>query len=156
MDLTKIFSGMDKGPEAIQTNFEKLGAMTNLTKIPDSQWVTNGVTIDKSWFFRGISIMKLGDNALAIVNMQFTTTAQLNVGWNTIVSFPASYTTAYLGSGPSLPLTFNTSASDKVGDVGIDRGKGYVNIYVGNTIPSGTTINVKGVILMSKDTPLLN
>lgn len=26
MDLTKIFSGMDKGPEAIQANFEKLNA----------------------------------------------------------------------------------------------------------------------------------
>lgn len=155
MDLTKIFSGMDKGPEAIQANFEKLGAMTNLTKIPDSQWVTNGVTIDKNWHFRGISIMKLGDNALAIVNMQFTTTAQLNTGWNAIVSFPASYTNGYLGSGPSIPLTFNTSNSN-VGDVGIDRGKGQANIYVGNTIPSGTTINLRGIILLSKDTPLLN
>lgn len=154
MDLTKIFSGMDKGPEAIQANFEKLGAMTNLTKIPDSQWVTNGVTIDKNWHFRGISIMKLGDNALAIVNIQFTTTAQLNTGWNTIVSFPTSYTDEYLGSGPSIPLVSNTS--DKIGDVGIDRGKGQVSIYVGNTIPSGTTINVKGIILLSKDTPLLN
>lgn len=156
MDLTRIFSNMDKGPEAIQANFEKLGAMTNLIKIPDSQWVTNGVTIDKNWYFRGISILKLGDNALAIVNMQFTTTAQLNPGWNTIVSFPASYTTGYLGSGPSLPLTFNTSDSSHVGDVGIDRGKGQVNIYVGTTITSGTTINLKGTILFSKDTPLLN
>lgn len=156
MDLTKIFSGMDKGPEAIQANFEKLGAMTNLTKIPDSQWVTNGVTIDKNWHFRGISIMKLGDNALAIVNMQFTTTAQLNTGWNAIVSFPTSYTDEYLGSGPSIPLVSNISDLDKVGDVGIDRGKGQVNIYAGNTIPSGTTINVKGIILLSKDTPLLN
>ncbi|SDN54906.1 hypothetical protein [Limosilactobacillus mucosae] len=156
MDLTKIFSGMDKGPEAIQANFEKLGAMTGLTKIPDSQWVTNGVTIDKNWYFRGISIMKLGDNALAIVNMQFTTTAQLNTGWNAIVSFPTSYTNEYLGSGPSIALVSNISDSDKVGDVGIDRGKGQVTIYVGNTIPSGTTINVKGIILLSKDTPLLN
>ena len=156
MDLTKIFSNMDKGPEAIQANFEKLGAMSNLTKIPDSQWVTNGVTIDKNWYFRGISILKLGDNALAIANAQFTTTAQLNPGWNAIVSFPASYTTGYLGSGPSLPLTFNTSDSSHVGDIGIDRGKGQLNIYVGTTIPSGTTFNVKGVILLSKDTPLLN
>lgn len=156
MDLTKIFSGMDKGPEAIQANFEKLGAMTNLTKIPESQWVANGVSFDKNWYFSGISILKLGDNALAIVNFQFTTTAQLNPGWNSILSFPASYTTGYLGSGTSLPLTFNTSDSAKVGDVGIDRGKGQVNIYVGTTIPSGTTINLKGVILLSKDTSLLN
>lgn len=156
MDLTKIFSGMDKGPEAIQGNFAKLGNLTNLIKIPDSQWVVNGVSIDKNWYFRGISILKLGDNALAVVNMQFTTTAQLNPGWNSIVSFPASYTTGYLGSGTSLPLTFNTSDSSKVVDIGIDRGKGQANIYVGTTIPSGTTINIKGVILLSKDTNLLN
>lgn len=156
MDLTRIFSNMDKGPEAIQANFEKLGAMTNLIKIPDSQWVTNGVTIDKNWYFRGISILKLGDNALAIANVQFTTTTTLNIGWNTIISFPTSYTTPYLGAGPSLPLTFNTSDDSKVGDIGLDRGKGQLTIYVGNTITSGTTINVKGTILLSKDTQLLN
>jgi hypothetical protein len=156
MDLTKIFSNMDKGPEAIQANFEKLGAMTNLTKIPDSQWVLKGVSIDKNWYFRGISILKLGDNALAIANVQFTATTTLNPGWNTIISFPTSYTTPYLGTGPSLPLSFNTSDDSKVGDIGLDRGKGQLNIYVGNTITSGTTINVKGIILLAKDTQLLN
>lgn len=156
MDLTKIFSGMDKGPEAIHANFEKLGAMTNLTKIPESQWVPNGVSIDKNWHFRGISILKLGDNALAIANLQFTTTATLNAGWNAIISFPASYTTEYLGDGPSLPLTFNTSDTSKIGDVGIDRDKGQLQIYAVNTIDSGTTISVRGTILLSKDTQLLN
>ena len=156
MNLTKIFSGMDKGPEAIQSNFAELGAMTNLTKIPESQWVAKGITVDKNAYFRGISILKLGDNALAIANVQFTATTTLNIGWNTIISFPASYTTPYLGAGPSLPLTFNTSDDSKIGDIGLDRGKGQLNIYVGNTITSGTTINVKGIILLAKDTQLLN
>lgn len=33
MDLTKIFSGMDKGPEAIQANFEKLKDFANATTV---------------------------------------------------------------------------------------------------------------------------
>lgn len=156
MAINLINNGQEDWLSTLNNDLEKLGAMTNLTKIPDSQWVPNGVSIDKNWYFRGISILNLGDNALAIVNMQFTTTAQLNPGWNTIVSFPASYTTEYLGDGSSLPLPFNTSDSSHVSDVGIDCGKGQVNIYVGTTITSGTTINLKGTILLSKDTPLLN
>lgn len=40
MDLTKIFSGMDKGPEAIQANFEKLNAASGT----GTDWSTAGLT----------------------------------------------------------------------------------------------------------------
>lgn len=40
MDLTKIFSGMDKGPEAIQANFEKLNAASG----SGTQWSKAGLT----------------------------------------------------------------------------------------------------------------
>lgn len=40
MDLTKIFSGMDKGPEAIQANFEKLNAASG----SGTEWSKAGLT----------------------------------------------------------------------------------------------------------------
>lgn len=40
MDLTKIFSGMDKGPEAIQANFEKLNAASGT----GTEWIKAGLT----------------------------------------------------------------------------------------------------------------
>lgn len=40
MDLTKIFSNMDKGPEAIQANFEKLNAASG----SGTEWSKAGLT----------------------------------------------------------------------------------------------------------------
>lgn len=40
MDLTRIFSGMDKGPEAIQANFEKLNAASG----SGTEWSKAGLT----------------------------------------------------------------------------------------------------------------
>lgn len=40
MDLTKIFTGMDKGPEAIQANFDKLNGATG----GGTEWSKAGLT----------------------------------------------------------------------------------------------------------------
>lgn len=54
MDLTKIFSGMDKGPEAIQANFEKLKNTFKATYLPGTSMTNvNGTNqVDKNFCWR--------------------------------------------------------------------------------------------------------
>jgi hypothetical protein len=129
---------------------------SHLTSIPESQWVPNGVTIDDYYFFRHLSLLKLGADALVTVDLQFTTTAQLNPGWNQILSFPTSYMTPYLGNGSTCSLAFESSTPDKITEVGIERPTGRLTFYAPATIPAGTMLNAKGIILLAKDTNLLN
>jgi hypothetical protein len=61
MDLTKIFSGMDKGPEAIQSNFEKINSAVGDKVASTSYPVTlvNGYTGDvkcRYWQFGSTSL----------------------------------------------------------------------------------------------------
>lgn len=53
MDLTKIFSGMDKGPEAIQANFEKLKSTFKATYLSGSDMTnvngTNQKDVNFCW-----------------------------------------------------------------------------------------------------------
>lgn len=54
MDLTKIFSNMDKGPEAIQANFEKLKSTFKATYLPGTSMTNvNGTNeVDKNFCWR--------------------------------------------------------------------------------------------------------
>lgn len=54
MDLTKIFSGMDKGPEAIQANFEKLKNTFKATYLPGTSMTNvNGTNqVDQNFCWR--------------------------------------------------------------------------------------------------------
>lgn len=128
-----------------------------LTKIPENEWVAeSGLTIDKSAYFRSITVINLGDNALVFSNQQFTTTTTLAVGWHKVITFPTSYLSAYQGAGKTVPFYCQTSDTTAIGDVGIDKAKAAVNVYVGQEIPSGTKFNFRSLCLVSKDTNILN
>lgn len=71
MDLTKIFSGMDKGPEAIQSNFEKIngavGDKVSSVTVPIT--AINGCSVDGSTV-----VYQIGSHRLAI------TTGSVSIG----------------------------------------------------------------------------
>nr|DAH38777.1 MAG TPA: baseplate protein [Caudoviricetes sp.] len=70
MDLTKIFSGMDKGPEAIQANFEKINSAVGDKVSSQSIQVTfiNGFSGDIS-----MRIYQLGSNRITTIEGWFNT-----------------------------------------------------------------------------------
>lgn len=127
-----------------------------LTKIPSSGWVPgSGISIDNDYYFRGITVINLGDNALVYVNLQYNTTVTLQAGWNTLMTFPTSYLSSYQGAGTVLPLVFDTSDTSHVGDCSIAQGS-KVTVYLAQDMPANTTFNIRALVLLSKDTNLLN
>ena len=127
-----------------------------LTKIPASEWVPgSGISIDNTYYFRGITVINLGDNALVYANLQCNPTVTLNSGWNTLMTFPTSYLSSYQGDGTVLPLIFSTSDTAHVGDCSIEKGS-KVTVYLGQDMPANTQFNVRTLVLLSKDTNLLN
>lgn len=127
-----------------------------LTSIPESEWVLKGIKMDDLYFFRNLTLIKLGTDVLVAADMQFTTQAQLNKGWNTIMSFPISYLKPYLGKGSNLSLTFESDTLDKINDMGIKRDTGELTVYAVTTIPAETTLNLRAIVLLAKDTKLIN
>ena len=70
MDLTKIFSGMDKGPEAIQANFEKINSAVGDKVSSQSIQVTfiNGFSGDIS-----MKTYQLGSSRITTIEGWFNT-----------------------------------------------------------------------------------
>lgn len=136
MDLTKIFSNMDKGPEAIQANFEKInGAVGDkVSSIKVSGTMINGCSggLDCTMY-------TIGDRILNVTQGSFQIGFELNSSTKKI-DFAQLATDVDAGAGIAYS---NVSDWAVIGAVSVNNGKLTLTISNGdaNTITKGTWFN---------------
>lgn len=136
MDLTKIFSGMDKGPEAIQANFEKInGAVGDkVSSIKVSGTMINGCSgaLDCTMY-------TIGNRILNVTQGSFQIGFELNSSTKKI-DFAQLATDVDAGVGIACS---NVSEWAVIGAVSVNNGKLTLTISNGdaNTITKGTWFN---------------
>lgn len=136
MDLTKIFSGMDKGPEAIQSNFEKInsavGDKVSSVKVPGT--MINGCSglVDCSKY-------TIGGRTLNVTQGSFQIGFELNSSTKTI-DFAQLATDVDAGVGIAYSNVSNWAV---IGTVSANNGKLTLTISNGDasTISKGTWFN---------------
>lgn len=156
-DVTQALTTANEAKETADAVALDLSKIGQLVKIPQSTWVPgSGISLSTDEYFRQLTLINLGDNALLYFDQRITTTAPIGKGWNSLLSFPTSYLEPYQGSGQTIPITFTSTDSLRAGTIGLDKDTGQTNIYVSTEIPTNTTISMSGLILISKNTNLLN
>lgn len=126
MALTKIFTGMDKGPETIDANFNALdGKITNLT--PDTGWVKVALTNATGDVF----IRKIGKHVMMRGSFKTTVGSSVTNQLSLVNSLPDEFksNTAYSPiielSGPWDPkyITIQVACSSgKIAQIGGTQG----------------------------------
>lgn len=159
MDLTKIFSGMDKGPEAIQANFEKLKDFANATTVSIDH--TNSIVPAIGKLKDGYSqadIIRVG-TTLSIFMIDFTLIEVPTYNeWQNmkIGSVPKSFLG---GATHAIKLHYGLAVGEgnqnngfNTMDFDLDTNTGNINMYFRNRYPhdsgSQPVINVSGVWLL--------
>lgn len=136
MDLTKIFSGMDKGPEVIQANFEKISSAVG-DKV--SSVKVSGTMINGCGGSFDCTMYTIGDRTLNVTQGSFQLGFDLSSSTKTI-DFAQLATDVDAGAGIAYSQVSNWAV---IGAVTVNNGKLTLTISNGdaNTITKGTWFN---------------
>lgn len=136
MDLTKIFSGMDKGPEAIQSNFEKINSAVGDKA---SSVKVSGTMINGCKGGLDCTMYTIGGRILNVTQGLFQISSELNSSTKKI-DFAQLATDVDAGAGIAYS---NVSDWAVIGAVSVNNGKLTLTISNGDasTITKGTWFN---------------
>lgn len=159
MDLTKIFSGMDKGPEAIQANLEKLKDFANATAVSIDHTTSIVPAVGKLGNGRNqADIIKVGTTlSIFMINFSILEFPSFNE-WQYIAL--ASIPKSFLGGAThAIKMNPGQVVSESKGNAGfssydfdLDTNTGKINMYSRLRYPhdsgSPTEVGASGIWLL--------
>lgn len=159
MDLTKIFSGMDKGPEAIQANLEKLKDFANATAVSIDHTTSIVPAVGKLGNGRNqADMIKVGTTlSIFMINFSLLEFPSFNE-WQyiTLASIPKSFLNGATHAIKMNPGQVLTESKGNNGfssyDYDLDTSTGKINMYARSRYPhdsgSPTEVGAYGIWLL--------